>query len=190
MSKAFDTVNHSILLSKLLSYGIQKPHIDWFKSYLNKRKLRVFVNGNISDTMPITSGVPQGSILGPLLFLIYINDFTQSSDFFSMRLFADDTSLTASAKNIDELLFEINKELPNIYDWLCANKLTLNLRKTKYLIFQPRQKVDYNLLFPLSIAGQCVEQVSKIKYLIIYIDSHLSWHDHIDYVCDKVSKEY
>ena len=181
LSKAFDTVNHSILLSKLLSYGIQKPHIDWFKSYLNKRKQIVFVNGNISDTMPITSGVPKGSILGPLLFLIYINDFTQSSDFFSMRLFADDTSLTASAKNIDELLFEINKELPNIYDWLCANKLTLNLRKTKYLIFQPRQKVDYNLLFPLSIAGQCLEQVSKI-------DSHLSWHDHIDYVYDRVSK--
>ena len=161
------------LLSKLLSYGIQKPHIDWFKSYLNKRKQRVFVNGNISDTMPITSGVPQGSILGPLLFLIYINDFTQSSDFFSMRLFADDTSLTASAKNIDELLFEINKELPNIYDWLCANKLTLNLRKTKYLIFQPCQKVDYNL-FPLSIARQCLEEVSKMKYLGIYIDSHLS----------------
>ena len=105
-----------------------------------------------------------------------------------MRLFADDTSLTASAKNIDELLFEINKELPNIYDWLCANKLTLNLRKTKYLNFQPRQKVDYNLLFPLSIAGQFLEQVSKIKYLGIYIDSHLSWHDHIDYVCDRVSK--
>ena len=105
-----------------------------------------------------------------------------------MRLFADDSSLTASAKNIDELLLKINKELPNIYDWLCANKLTLNLRKTKYLIFQPRQKVDYNLLPPLSIGGQCLEQVSKIKYLGIYIDSHLSWHDHIDYVCDKVSK--
>ena len=121
--------------------------------------------------MPISSGVPQGSILGPLLFLIYINDFTQSSDFFSMRLFADDPSLTASAKNIDELLLKINKELPNIYDWLCANKLTLNLRKTKYLIFQPRQKVDYNLLPLLSIAGQCLEQVSKIKYLGIYIDT-------------------
>ena len=138
--------------------------------------------------MPISSGVPQGSILGPLFFLIYINDFTQSSDFFSRRLFADDSSLTASAKNIDELLLKINKEPPNIYDWLCANKLTLNLRKTKYLIFQPCQKVDYKILPPLSIAGQCLEQVSKIKYLGIYIDSHLSWHDHIDYVCDKVSK--
>ena len=94
--------------------------------------------------MPISSSVPQGSILGPLLFSIYIKDFSQSSDIFSMRLFADDPSLTASAKNTDELLLKINKELPNIYDWLCANKLTLNLRKTKYLIFQPRQKVDYN----------------------------------------------
>ena len=79
LSKAFDTVNHSILLSKLLLYGIQQPYIDWFKSYLNKRKQRVYVNGNISDTLPILSGVPQGSILGPLLFLIYINNYTQSS---------------------------------------------------------------------------------------------------------------
>ena len=82
LSKAFDTVNHSILLSNLLLCGMQQPYIDWFKSYLYKRKQRVYVNGNISDTLPILSGVPQGSILGPLLFLIYINDFTQSSDFF------------------------------------------------------------------------------------------------------------
>ena len=95
LSKAIDTVNYSILLSKLSFYGIQKPHIDWFKSYLNKRKQRVFVNGNISDTIPISAGVPQGSILGSLLFLIYINDFTQSSDFFFMRLFADDSSLNS-----------------------------------------------------------------------------------------------
>ena len=95
LSKAIDTVNHSILLSKLSFNGIQKPHIDWFKSYLNKRKQRVFVNGNISDTIPISAGVPQGSTLGPLLFLIYINDFTQSSDFFFMRLFADDSSLNS-----------------------------------------------------------------------------------------------
>ena len=95
LGKAIDTVNHLILLSKLSFYGIQKPHIDWFKSYLNKRKQRVFVNGNISDTIPISAGVPQGSTLGPLLFLIFINDFTQSSDFFLMRLFADDSSLNS-----------------------------------------------------------------------------------------------
>ena len=128
LSKAFDSVNHSILLSKLSFYGFQKPHMDWIKSYL-KRKQKVFVNGKISDTMPISSGVPQGSILGPLLFLIYINDFTQSSDFFSMRLFADDTSLPAATKNIDELLLKISKELPNIYDWLCAKKINLKPKK-------------------------------------------------------------
>ena len=99
--------------------------------------------------MPISSSVPQGSILGPLLFSIYINDFSQSSDIFSMRLFADDPSLTASAKNIDELLLKINKELPKIYDWLCANKLTLNLRKTKYLIFKTSSESIFNLLPPL-----------------------------------------
>ena len=96
-------------------------------------------NGTFSDTLQISSGVPQGSILGPLLFLLYINDFTQASKMFSMRLYADDTSLTVSGKNIDDLLYQINLELPNMNDWLCANKLTLNLKKTKYLVFQPRQ---------------------------------------------------
>ena len=105
-----------------------------------------------------------------------------------MRLFADDTSLTASDKNIDKLLLQVNSKLINIYDWLCANKLTLNLKKTKYHIFHPRQKVNYNLLPPLTLAGQCLEQVTSLKYLGIYIDDHLSWHDHITYICDKISK--
>ena len=135
-----------------------------------------------------SSGVPQGSILGPLLFLLYINDFTQASKMFSMRLYADDTSLTVSGKNIDDLLYQINLELPNMHDWLCANKLTLNLKKTKYLVFQPRQKLNFNLLPPLILAGEILEKVSNIKYQRIVIDHHLSWRDHIDYVCDKVSR--
>lgn len=186
LSKAFDTVNHSILLSKLTYYGINP--ITWFRSYFHNRKQRVFVNGIFSDTLQISSGVPQGSILGPLLFLLYINDFTQASKMFSMRLYADDTSLTVSGKNIDDLLYQINLELPNMHDWLCANKLTLNLKKTKYLVFQPRQKLNFNLLPPLILAGEILEKASNIKYLGIVIDHHLSWHDHIDYVCDKVSR--
>ena len=131
--------------------------ITWFRSYFHNRKQRVSVNGIFSDTLQISSGVPQGSILGPLLFLLYINDFIQASKMFSMRLYADDTSLTVSGKNIDDLLYQINLELPNVHDWLCANKLTLNLKKTKYLVFQPRQKLNFNLLPPLTLAGESVQ---------------------------------
>ena len=98
----------------------------------------------MSDTISISTGVPQGSNLGPLLFLVYINDITQISNFFSMRLFADDTSLTGSDKNVDKLLLQINLELINIYDWLCDNKLTLNLKKTKYTVIEKDYLGDWS----------------------------------------------
>ena len=107
----------------------------------------MFVNGVQSNFLPLNSSVPQGSILGPLLFLIYINDIVEATNYFSVRLFADDTYLTTTGKDLDVLLQRINSELPAIYEWLCrlcANKLTLNLSKTKCLVFQPRQKPNYN----------------------------------------------
>ena len=155
LSKAFDTVNHSISLSKLSYNGINP--ITWFRSHLYNRKQRLFVKVIFSDTLQISSGVPQGSILGPLLFLLYINDFIQASKMFPMRLYADDTSLTVSGKNIDDLLYQINLELPNSYDWHCANELTLNLKMTKYLVFQPHRKINFNL-FPLILAGEILEK--------------------------------
>ena len=123
----------------------------------------MYVNGVFSDSLAICTGVPQGSILGPLLFLIYINDIVKVTNYFSLRLFADDTSLTATGKDLDQLLQKINQELPAIYEWLCSNKLTLNLGKTKYFIFQPRQKVNYNLYPLLKIADQCLEQSYSIN---------------------------
>ena len=188
LSEAFDTVNHSILLSKLDVYGKRDIENQWFRSYLNKRKQKVFVNGVESDFLKVNSGVPQGSILGPVLFLVYINDIVNATNYFSIRLFADDTSLTAAGKDLDLLLQRINAELPAIYKWLCSNRLTLNLSKTKYLVFQPRQKVNSNLHPPLKIADQYLEQSYNIKYLGLVIDCFLSWHDHIDHISSKISK--
>ena len=188
LSKAFDTVNHSILLSKLSYYGIKGLENLWFKSYLQQRRQTVYVNGVFSDIQVIELGVPQGSVLGRILFLIYINDFSYASSYFSTRLFADDTSLTVCGKDLDSLIHHINIELRKIYDWLCANKLTLNLNKTKYIIFQPRQKLNSNLHLPLVLASQPLDHSSSVKYLGLFIDCHLSWHDHIEYICSKISK--
>ena len=188
LSKAFDTVNHQILLNKLKFYGLQQSEYNRFQAYLSKRKQQVYVNGVASDSCVISTGVPQGSILGPLLFIIFINDLPKISTFFSTRLYADDTSLTDSGCDLDSLLCEINNHLPAVYDWLCSNKLTLNLTKTKYIIFMPRQKESYNLYPPLTVANVYFDKSSGVKYLGVYIDCHLTWHDHIDYICGKISK--
>ena len=135
LSKAFDTVKNSILLSKLDVYGIRDIENQWFRSYLNKRKQKVFVNGVESDFLKVNSGVPQGSILGPVLFLVYINDIVNATNYFSIRLFADDTSLTVAGKDLDLLLQRINSELPAIYKWLCSNTWFSNRDKKSILTY-------------------------------------------------------
>ena len=150
---------------------------------------RVFVNcGSFSDIKVIKVGVPQGSLLAPIVFVILINDFSSVSSYFSTRLFADDTSLTVCRKDLDSLIHPMNIELPKIYDWLCANRLTSNLTKTKYIIFQPRQKLNSNLYLPIVLVGQPLDDSFSVKYLGLIIDCHLSWHDHIESICSKISK--
>ena len=188
LSKAFYIVNHSILLSKLDLYGIRGNENQWFRSYLSNRKQKVFVNGVESNLLLLNSGIPRGSILGPFLFLIYINDFDKAPNYFSLRLFADDTSLTTTGKDLDVLLQRINSELPAIYESLCSNRLTLNLSETKYLVFQPRQKMNFNLYPPLKLADQYLEQSFGVKYLGLIIDCFLSWHEHIYHISGKITK--
>ena len=110
----------------------------------------VFVNGVESNFYLLKSGVLQGSISGPFLFIVYINDMVRATYYFTVRLFADDTSLTAVGSDLDVLIQRINSELPPVYEWLCSNKITLNLSETKYLVFQPRQRNNYNLYPPLN----------------------------------------
>ena len=185
-AKAFDTVNHEILLSKLEHYGIRGTALTWFKSYLSDRMQCTEIGGIRSKLDYIKCGVPQGSILGPLLFLLYINDIVMSSDVFKFILFADDTSLFYSHKDQNEATKIMNKELSKISHWLAANKLSLNVGKSKLLIFT-NQKIKTSGL-ELFINGERLEEVDFAKYLGVLIDNKLTWKNQIDAINLKLSK--
>jgi hypothetical protein len=191
LSKAFDTLDHSILMHKLNYYGISGVELSWFKSYLSNRKQFVEMDGTRSDLLTITTGVPQGSILGPILFLIYINDVTKASSYFKFILYADDTSLYNNLRmNIspgDDPVNIIDSELNKIYDWLAVNKLSLNIKKTKYMIFhRPNVKVPDNI--KLVINGIELERVANFNFLGININENLSWKPHVTKTSNKISR--
>jgi len=186
-SKAFDTVDHRILLQKLHYFGIRGVVNNWFTSYLLNRRQYVSIGSEKSEEVSISHGVPQGSVLGPLLFLLYINDFYKCSDILDFHIFADDTNLFYSDSNLRHLENTINSNLKQISCWLKANKLSLNIEKTNYVIFYPRQK-KLNHTLELKIDNQRLEQKESIKYLGLYIDSHLNWKSHINHITKKIKR--
>ena len=189
LKKAFDCVDHQILLNKLALYGIRGITLNWFKSYLSNRKQICKVNNIFSDVKPIKTGVPQGSNLGPLLFLTYVNDLPNCLDSASASMFADDTNITITGQTVQELQTNLNNNLEKVHQWLLANKLTLSYDKTEYMIIGSRQKIANIQEEPIiSIGNEPMKKISKCKTLGVIIDDKLLWKDHISEINTKVSK--
>ena len=179
------------MLAKLNHYGIQGSANCWFHSYLNNRQQYTFIDGYSSALHNVNCGVPQGSILGPILFLI--NDLANSSNLLFTLLFADDTTLQISSSDIDTLYDTANLELSKISDWFKANKLTLNISKTKYILFRkPDMNVEFKK-YSLSIDNHKIDRIGKgceensFKFVGVKIDEFLQWKDHLNSVKYKLA---
>ena len=187
LKKAFDTVDHTILLSKLKHYGISGTANKWLSSYLTDRQQYVTINGFQSDKRSIKIGVPQGSVLGPLLFLIYINDLNKAISFSSVHHFADDTNLLVVDKCPKHLTNRLNADLRQLCNWLKANKISLNVAKTELVIFKhPNKPLDYEM--KLKLDGKRLIPTYCTKYLGILIDETLSFKNHIANLIRKLSR--
>jgi Reverse transcriptase (RNA-dependent DNA polymerase) len=201
LRKAFDTVDHEILIKKLHNLGVRSVELEWFRNYLVNRKQFVSINNIHSLLLAIKLGVPQGSILGPLLFLIYINDLPKCNSL-SNSLFADDTSLFSSHENLDHLTEFVNIEFQKVIHFFNQHKLSLHKDKTKFMLFfkkrgtpSPNIVFNYNrpytnqinqdLIIPMSCINDSADQ--KIKFLGVYIDPFLTFKDHIQVISKKIS---
>jgi len=186
LKKAFDTVDHEIVLRKLEHYGIRGIALEWIRSYLTNRHQYVIVNEIESEERLIKCGVPQGSILGPKLFLIYINDISHTSNLLKFILFADDTTILCSHHDFNELIRNVNSELSKVCNWFATNKLSLNLTKTNYILFNKPSSCIYKPT--IRMCNTEIARVGSCKFLGIYVDEKLNWKKQIDQTQTKLAK--
>ena len=186
LSKAFDTVAHDILLHKLKHYGLRGVIFDWLKSYIMNRKQFVVYNETPSAMDYIRCGVPQGSILGPLLFLLYVNDLPFVSRQLNTIMFADDTNLFLQDHDLVQLQNRFNEELKKVSSWIKLNKLSLNISKTHCLLFTRKKQSD--LQIELKIDDTPVQLSNRTKFLGVILSDDLSWKYHVEKICQKIAR--
>ena len=184
-SKAFDTVNHNILLQKMSNIGIRGIINDWFSSYLLNRKQYISIESSSSDFTNMNIGIPQGSVAGPILFLIYINDMSSICKSMKCMHFADDTTASMSGPNIDNLVVEVNDELALVDRWLIANRLSLNVGKSKFMIFCNKKIPE---VININIRGIPLKHVDQFELLGLIIDNRLSFVPHVNFMSSRLSR--
>ena len=185
LSKAFDVMTHSILKSKLEHYGFRGTFLSFLMNYLKDRKYFVCVNGYVSDTITSNIGVPQGSTLGPLLFLLYINDIENCSKLLKFILFADDTTVLFNSFDINHLNNTLSTELNKVLIWFAANKLSINLSKTNAMLFSNKRG---NPKLNIILQNIVIKDKDVVTFLGVEVDKKLSWKNHINHICNKISK--
>lgn len=185
LQKAFDTVSHDMLLLKLQSIGMCDTALELFKSYLSNRYQIVKINEHQSEPRPVSYGVPQGSILGPLLFLIYINSIHEIGLKGDVTLYADDTSIFYSGQTITSIIKDAQDDLNLLDIWLQSNLLSINASKTNYIIFRAKNK-HIDTYSDLTINGKVIHRIDKEKYLGLHLDSQLTWKPQIEKIRTKL----
>ena len=182
LSKAFDTINHNLLIGKLDAYGIHGVELSWFSNYLSERRQRVILDGKHSDWTELTKGVPQGFILGPMLFLLFVNYLSDVVEHCIVNLYADDTTIYSTGENPVVLGTRMEKDLERVANWIRMNGLKMNVAKTQLMVLTRKGKYHMVDDVEVKIGDTCLEKQNCVNYLGVKIDRDLSWKTHINHL--------
>ena len=186
IDKCFDTIHHGILLQKLEYYGIQGYALQWFKQYLTNRTQCVRLGNCLSDIKPISIGVPQGSVLGPILFLLYVNDLPQHIKNEQCNMFADDTIIYSSGQSISEIQSKLQMTIDSVIPWYESNRLAVNTEKSSVMLIGKKTQIRDNNL-NIYINNVLVNETNCTNYMGLFIDNTLSWDMQCDNSCRHIS---